>query len=452
MVAVKKKDSSICICIDPRDLNKALKQPHHPTRTVEDVASRMFNATVFSTLDTRSGFWQIKLDHEFSLLTTFSTPFGRFRFLHMPFGITSASEVFQREMEELFAGYPCAIIVDDLLACGKGTADHNVNLKKVLERVQEVGMKLAPKKCKFRLNQVSYVHQFRNDGLKPDEAKVAAIKEMPTSDGPEALRRFLGRTNYLHKFISNFSEKTAPLRELLRNDVHWRWEPAQQQAFDALKADISQPPVLWYFDPSKPVTLSVDASKSGLGAACLQDGYPVAHASQAVTEAETQYAQIEKELLFATFAGRKFHDFIYGQQTNIETDHKPLTAIVNKPLHLAPARLQCMLLQLQKYDLRFIYKKGTELYVADTLSCSYIDEKSDPNMNEQVHILSLTSISPARKAKLQKHTLADPVMQKVTHFISNGWPAKSKSVPPEAQPFFPIRDERIVDHGVILKG
>ena len=314
-------------------------------------------------------------------------------------------------------------------------------------------MKLSPKKCKFRLNQVSYVgHQFTNGGLKPDEAKVAAIKEMRTPDEPEALRRFLGMINYLHKFISNFSEKTAPLRELLRNDVHWGWEPAQQQAFNTLKADISQPPVLRYFDPSKPVTLSVDASKSGLGAACLQDGYPVAYASRALTEAETRYAQIEKELLSATFACRKFHDFIYGRQATIETDHKPLTAIVNKPLHSAPARLQHMLLQLQKYDLKFVYKKGTELYVADTLSRSFIDDKSDLDVGEQVDILSLMSISPARKAGLQKHTLADPVMQKVTHFISNGWPAKSKSVLPEAQPYFPIRDELIVDDGAILKG
>ena len=130
MVAAKKKDGSVRICIDPRDLNKALKRPHHPMRTVEDVVSRMPNATVFSTLDARSGFWQIKLDYESSLLTTFSTPFGRYRFLRMPFGLTSASEVFQRAMEELFTGYPCAIIVDDLLVWGEGTADHDANLRK----------------------------------------------------------------------------------------------------------------------------------------------------------------------------------------------------------------------------------------------------------------------------------------------------------------------------------
>ena len=280
MVAAKKKDRSIRICIDLRDLNKSLRRSHHPMRTVEDVASRMPNAAVFSTLDARSSFWQIKLDYESLLLTTFSTPFGRYRFLRMLFAITSASEVFQRAMEELFAGYPCAIIVDDLLVWGEGTVEHDANLKKVLERAREVDLKLCPKKCKFRLDQVSYVgHQFTKGGLKPDEAKVTAIKEMPSPDSPEALRRFLGMINYLHKFISNFSEKTAPLHELLRNDIHCNWEVPQQRAFEALKADISQPPVLKFFDPSKPVTLSVDTSKSGLGAACLQDESPVAYAS-----------------------------------------------------------------------------------------------------------------------------------------------------------------------------
>ena len=111
-----------------------------------------------------------------------------------------------------------------------------------------------------------------------------------------------------------------------------------------------------------------------------------------------------------------------------------------------------MLLLLQKYDSKFAYKKGTELYVTDTLSLSCIDEKSDPDVDEQVDILSLTLISPARMAELQKHTLPNPVMQKVTNFISNGWPAKFKSVPPEVQLYFPVRDELIVDHGVILKG
>ena len=154
-------------------------------------------------------------------------------------------------------------------------------------------------------------------------------------------------------------------------------------------------------------------------------------------------------VLSVTFACRKFHDFIYGRLATIKTDHKPLTAIVNKPLHAAPARLHRMLalLQLQKYGLKFIDKRGIELYVADTLSRSYIAENFDPDADEQIDILSFTSICPARMAELQKHTLADPALQKVTHFISNSWPVKSKSVPLEAQRYFPIRDGLVVDHG-----
>ena len=448
MVAARKKDGSIRICIDPRDLNKALRRPHHPMRSVEDVASRMPNATVFSTLDARTGFWQINLDHESSLLTTFSTPFGRYRFR----GITSASEVFQRAMEELFAGYPCAIVVDDLLVWGEGTVEHDANLRKVLQRAREVNLKLTPKKCKFRLDQVPYVGHLFTKGLKPDEAKVKAIREVPSPDSPEALRRFLGMINYLHKFISNLSDKTAPLRQLLRNDIHWIWEDPQQQAFEALKSDISQAPVLNFFNHSKPVTLSVDASKSGLGAVCLQDGNPVAYASRALTEAESRYAQIEKELLAATFACKKFHDFIYGREAIIETDHKPLTAIVNKPLHTAPARLQRMLLQLQRYNSKFIYKRGTELHVADALSRAYITEEPGVVDDDQLDVLSFSSISPLRMTELQSHTLADSIMKKVAHFISNGWPSKLKSVPSDVKAYFPIRDELIFDNGVILKG
>lgn len=154
MVATHKKNTDdVRICIDPRDLNKALMRPHHPIRTVEEVAAQMSGATIFSVLDAKSSFWQIKLDPASSLLTTFATPFGRFKFLRMPFGINTASEVFQRAIEQIFMGYPCAVIVDDIIVGGKGIEEHDKNLKKVLERARQVKLKLNPKKCKFRLKK-----------------------------------------------------------------------------------------------------------------------------------------------------------------------------------------------------------------------------------------------------------------------------------------------------------
>ena len=178
----------------------------------------------------------------------------------------------------------------------------------------------------------------------------------------------------------------------------------------------------------------------------------MAYASRALTEPESRYAQIEKEVLVATFAYKKFHDSIYCREAIIETDDKPITATVNKPLHTAPARLQCMLLQLQRYNLRFIYKRGTQLHVVDAFSRAYITEDPGVEDDDQLDVLSFLSISPLRKAELQSHTLADPVMQKVAHSIANGWPSKLKSVAPDVKAYFPTRDEVIVDNGVVLKG
>ena len=151
----------------------------------------------------------------------------------------------------------------------------------------------------------------------------------------------------------------------------WDWTESHQQALDSLKEELANPPVLKFFDAAKSVILLVDASKGGLGAACLQEEAPVVFASRALSDAEKRYAQIEKELLAAVFACRKFHGFVYGRQVTIETDNKPLISIVKKLLNAAPARLPRMLLQLQKNNLQFVYKKGKELYLADALSRAY---------------------------------------------------------------------------------
>ena len=169
MVATRKKNGDVRICLDPTDLNKALKRPHHPMRIADDVASRLGNVKVFSTLDAKAGFWQIKFEKQSSLRTTFITPYGRYRFLLMPFGINTASEVFQQTMERLFEGYPCAIIVNDILIWGSTEKEHDANVRKVLERARQIGLKLNLSKCKFSARSVCFVgHTFTDEGLKPD--------------------------------------------------------------------------------------------------------------------------------------------------------------------------------------------------------------------------------------------------------------------------------------------
>lgn len=228
-----KKDGSVRICIDPHHLNKALFRPHHPLKTIEQVTTDIPRARMFSTLDATNKFWTISLDKQSSYLTTFATPFRRHRFLHMPFGITSGSKVFQQAMEPVFAGSPCKIIVDDILIWGRDEAEHERNLAAVLRRAEKVNLKLIPRICRFKVPEVHYVgHVLSESGLKPDPSKINTIINMPEPQDKPTLQKFLWTVNYLTKFTPNQSELTAPLCELLHKDTAWQWMPHHQSAID----------------------------------------------------------------------------------------------------------------------------------------------------------------------------------------------------------------------------
>ena len=456
MVATRKHNSEeIRLCIDPRDLNKALKRPHHPTKTVEEVAANMKGATIFSILDAKSSFWQIPLDYESSILTTFSTPHGRYRYLRMPFGLNSSSDVYQSAMNQLFADQPCSIIVDDILIGGRTKQEHDANLKSILDRARKLNLKLNPNKCKFGVQNVNYVgHTFTSEGLKPDPTKISAIKEMNTPDSTQSLQRYLGMLNYLAKFIPNLSTVAAPLRELTHNNVQWCWYDKHQKAYEQLQSMICNAPLLKYYDVRKAVTLTCDASQFGLGAACLQNGEPIAYASRTMTPCEQNYAQIEKELLAVVFACNKFYDYIYGKPTTVETDHKPLIAIMNKPMFMIPARLQRMILQLQRYDISLVYKKGVDMFVADTLSrAPSSNTKQSDDEKAKFEVMAILPITPSKLKELSTSTANDKTLQQLSHFIKTGWPIRVNNVSAELRQYYPYKEElSIDDNNIVMKG
>ena len=297
MVTVIKPNGKLRICIDPRDLNKAIKREHFPTKTVEEVVARMPNAKIFSVLDASSGFWQIELDQESSKLCTFNTPFGRYRFKRLPFGICSAQDVFQDVMSEIFSGIEgVEVIVDDLLIWGENQQQHDERLRQVLERARQKNLKLNKEKSQIALDEISYIgHVLSKEGLKPDPQKVRAITEMNRPQNKEELQRFLGMVTYVAKFIPNFSQISTPLRQLLEKETDWHWTEIQEESFNSLKTLVTQSPVLRYFDVGKHVKISVDASSGGLGAVLLQNDQPVAYASKALSRSQINYAQIEKD-------------------------------------------------------------------------------------------------------------------------------------------------------------
>ena len=254
--------NDVRICIDPRDLNKALKRPYYPMVTVEEVANRLSGATSFSSLDACSGYWQLPVDDESSKLLTFNTPWGRYRFTRLPFGISPAPELYQREMDRLFEGIPVEIIVDDFLIHGKDQSELDENLRRVLDKSREVGLKFNPKKVKLRVPEVSYVgHLFTSKGLKPDPEKIRAINEMPPPTDKEGVLRLLGTVNYLDKFIEHKADLQEPISQLTQKDAAFVWEKPQQEAFDNLKSIITSVPALAYFDNNKETVLNVRRCK-----------------------------------------------------------------------------------------------------------------------------------------------------------------------------------------------
>ncbi len=252
---------------------------------------------------------------------------------------------------------------------------------------------------------------------------------------------------------------TKPNRELLKDDVEFQWGEAQEKAFQEVKDILTNAPVLAYYDVKKPVTVTCDASKYGLGAALLQEDKPVAFASRALTDAETRYAQIKKELLAVVFAFEKFNQYTYARCVEVETDHKPLVSIVKKSLTSAPPRLQRMLLRYQRYEFKMKYKPGKEMIIADTLSRAYLtDEDSSQNsqMDDELegYVHTVVNRIPASAEGLEqirKETASDETMKTLAATIRRGWPESRKQVPNDIQDFWNYRDELSEVEGILLK-
>ena len=317
LVCTHKKDGTIRVCLDPKDLNRAILREHYTMPTRDELLSRLSGVRYISKLDASNGFWQIKLDEASSYLTTFNTPFGRYRYNVLPFGICSAPEVFHKSVRHIFEHMPgVETSMDDILVYGKTRKEHDERLFMVLKACREANLKLNRNKCEFGKTSVLYMGDIVSvKGLQPDPQKVSAINDMATPTCKQDVLRFLGMVNFQARFVPNLSSYTAPLRELLNKKQDWVWESKHQGAFTQLKHLISTAPVLRFFDPSREIKVSTDASKSGLGCVLSQkygnEYFPVAYAARAMTSPEQRYAMIEKELLGIVFGCEKFHQYIY---------------------------------------------------------------------------------------------------------------------------------------------
>ena len=294
MAVVHKPNGKLRICIDPQPLNAALKREHYRLPVLDDVLPELKDAKIFSKLDVKEAYWHVRLDEASSKLTTMITPFGRYMWKRLPFGLKVSSEIFQRKIDEALGDLDGVFnIVDDVVIVGCGNSDaeaqsdNQQKLAVTLKRCAEKNIILNEDKQETGLDEIIFHgHRITKDGVKVDEAKVQAIRDMPAPTDVEGVKRLCGMAKYMAKFLPNLAATLEPIRALTRKDTPFVWSKECEDAFNTLKKNLSESPCLAYFDSSKEVVIQADSSKHGIGAVLLQEGRPIEYASRALTPSE----------------------------------------------------------------------------------------------------------------------------------------------------------------------
>ncbi len=450
MLVRRKPNGLLRVCMDPRYLNGFLKRATYPLPDVDQVFTKFRGAKFFSKMDLTMGFWQVLLDETSSYLCTFSTPYGRYRYLRLPFGISPAPEVFHRMVADVIRDLPGVLhFVDDILVWGSTKAEHDARLREVLDRFAQVNFTFNPAKCTFGQPEVSFLgHVVNGEHIRPDPKKVESVRHFPPPTCVDEVRRLLGVATYISKFIPRFSAKTAPLRRLLKADAAFEWTSEHEEALRAIKHELLDEKFLYIFDPKLPVQVATDACSTGLGAVLLQNDRPIAYAARSLTSAEANYSIIEKELLAVVFALTRFHFYTAGRRVTVLTDHQPLLGAARNVLVRDNPRLDRLFDKIISYDLQWVYVPGKDNHFPDFLSrlpavcmppAAVISEVNDEPV----------ACGPTYQC-IRQASASDDVVSFVRECMSDAWPRSRAACPAFARFLWTTRHEyRIVD-GVLV--
>ncbi|XP_056118703.1 uncharacterized protein LOC130096084 [Rhinichthys klamathensis goyatoka] len=388
IVLVRKKDGSLRMCVDYRQLNAKTRKDAFPLPRIEETLDSLAGARWFSTLDLTSGYNQVPVSEVDRPKTAFCTPFGLFEWNRMPFGLCNAPSTFQRLMERLFGDQrhqSVLLYLDDIIVFSSSVQQHLQRLRVVLGRLKAEGLKVKLEKCAFFQEEVSYLgHVISSHGVATDPKKIEAVAQWPHPTTVLELRTFLGFVSYYRRFVEGFAKLAAPLHKVVAmltggksskrgQEITTAWSEQCEEAFQALKQVLTTAPVLAYADFTRPFILEVDASHVGLGAVLSQefDGKvrPVAYASRSLRPAERNsatYSSMRLEFLALKWAmGEKFREYLLGHKCLVRTDNNPLS-------HLATAKLgateQRWAAELAAFDFQIHYRSGKTNQNADALS------------------------------------------------------------------------------------
>ena len=465
LVVIRKPNGGIRICIDPkRTLNPHLAEDHYPLPVIEDLLVKVGGRKVYSLIDLTGAFQQLKLTPESSKLVAINTPLGIFEYTRLPFGIKTASAVFQRFMDHILEGLPWAsVYIDDVLvtACSEEKMRHQVT--QVFEILEKYNVKVNIKKSVFCVTSIKYLgHEISEKGISPSEDKMSEIIQCKIPQNLKELQSYLGLVNYFQKFIPNLSKKLSPMLNLLKSNTPYSWGAPQQSAFEAIKREFSSKKVLIHYNSKKVPVICCDASDLGIAAVLCHEidtgsGYedtlaPVMFKSRTLTPAEKNYPILHRELLAVVFAFEKFYKYVLGKHTKLFTDHKPLVPILKAGLSLATVttRVQRYLLRLNPFDFQVFYLKGKHNALADFPSRfpthakqSELDELEEKNSTT---INCLEDQQPIKFSVISDQSRQDKVILELKDAIISGKGFDSLSL----QPYKALKESLSIVHDVIL--
>ena len=480
MVVVPKVGGGIRITTDLSKLNSQVSRPAHPSPTpFAAIRSVDPEAKYFTTIDALCGYWQIPLAEEDQQLTTFITPYGRFRYLRGPMGFAATGDAFCRRGDMALQGLmQCVKVVDDLLLYDEDYLTHLRRVNDVLARCRAHGITLNAEKFVLAADSVSFCgYQLSHDGIAADPEKVRAIRDFIKPANLTDLRSFMGLANQLADFSPDIASAAASLRPLMSPKRAFVWTPNHDQAFESVKKALSSPPVLAPFDPALPTALQTDASRLyGLGYALLQDHGGgqfrlVQCGSRFLTDTETRYATIELELLAVVWAMKKCKFYLTGlQHFNLVTDHRPLVPILNTYTldAIDNPRLQRLKEKIAAFAFTATWRPGKELCIPDALSRFPVSNPTiDDDALDAETSFSVRSIVTLRAVE-SLATIAtdfDPVMEEFRRVaqddpayvellqgVKQGFPSDRYSLPNTVRPYWKIREDLYCEEDLVLYG